>query len=177
MDIQGANLFFQFIARCYEKTSTVFTSNKILPFLSKAAPDFYYPPRPPKTHKISSAFSYNFKSALTYRTSHSSRRRSATMASYPIRIESPKSRTFFICYLFLSLSPQCYVVRQPRYGRAEARRHTKSAVFCFLAQNVQTAPSRTPSARHCFGRRFALDGKPISPFRLFNAAWFSPESL
>ncbi len=28
MDIQGANLFFQFIARRYEKTSTVFTSNK-----------------------------------------------------------------------------------------------------------------------------------------------------
>ena len=29
MDIQGANLFFQLIARRYEKTSTVFTSNKI----------------------------------------------------------------------------------------------------------------------------------------------------
>ena len=28
MDIQGANLFFQLIARRYEKTSTVFTSNK-----------------------------------------------------------------------------------------------------------------------------------------------------
>ena len=28
MDIQGANLFFQLIARQYEKTSTVFTSNK-----------------------------------------------------------------------------------------------------------------------------------------------------
>ena len=30
MDIQGANLFFQLIARRYEKTSTVFTSNKTL---------------------------------------------------------------------------------------------------------------------------------------------------
>ena len=29
MDIQGANLFFQLIARRYEKVSTVFTSNKI----------------------------------------------------------------------------------------------------------------------------------------------------
>jgi len=28
MDIQGANLFFQLIARRYEKTSTIFTSNK-----------------------------------------------------------------------------------------------------------------------------------------------------
>ena len=28
IDIQGANLFFQLIARRYEKTSTVFTSNK-----------------------------------------------------------------------------------------------------------------------------------------------------
>ena len=28
MDIHGANLFFQLIARRYEKTSTVFTSNK-----------------------------------------------------------------------------------------------------------------------------------------------------
>jgi len=28
MDIQGANLFFQLIARCYERVSTVFTSNK-----------------------------------------------------------------------------------------------------------------------------------------------------
>jgi len=28
MDIQGANLFFLFIARRYEKTSAVFTSNK-----------------------------------------------------------------------------------------------------------------------------------------------------
>ncbi len=28
MDIQGANLFFQLIARRYEKASTVFTSNK-----------------------------------------------------------------------------------------------------------------------------------------------------
>lgn len=28
MNIQGANLFFQLIARRYEKTSTVFTSNK-----------------------------------------------------------------------------------------------------------------------------------------------------
>ena len=28
MDIQGADLFFQLIARRYEKTSTVFTSNK-----------------------------------------------------------------------------------------------------------------------------------------------------
>ena len=28
MDIQGANLFFQLIARRYEKTSTVLTSNK-----------------------------------------------------------------------------------------------------------------------------------------------------
>lgn len=28
MDIQGASLFFQLIARRYEKTSTVFTSNK-----------------------------------------------------------------------------------------------------------------------------------------------------
>ena len=28
LDIQGANLFFQLIARRYEKTSTVFTSNK-----------------------------------------------------------------------------------------------------------------------------------------------------
>ncbi len=28
MDIQGANLFFQLIDRRYEKTSTVFTSNK-----------------------------------------------------------------------------------------------------------------------------------------------------
>ena len=28
MDIQGANLFFQLIARRYEKVSTVFTSNK-----------------------------------------------------------------------------------------------------------------------------------------------------
>ena len=28
MDIQGATLFFQLIARRYEKTSTVFTSNK-----------------------------------------------------------------------------------------------------------------------------------------------------
>jgi len=28
MDIQGANLFFQLIARRYEKNSTVFTSNK-----------------------------------------------------------------------------------------------------------------------------------------------------
>ena len=28
MDIQGANLFFQLIVRRYEKTSTVFTSNK-----------------------------------------------------------------------------------------------------------------------------------------------------
>ena len=28
MDIQGANLFFQLIARQYEKASTVFTSNK-----------------------------------------------------------------------------------------------------------------------------------------------------
>ena len=28
MDIQGANPFFQLIARRYEKTSTVFTSNK-----------------------------------------------------------------------------------------------------------------------------------------------------
>lgn len=28
MDIQGANLFFQLIARRYEKTSAVFTSNK-----------------------------------------------------------------------------------------------------------------------------------------------------
>lgn len=29
MDIQGANLFFQLIARRYEKVSTVFTSNKM----------------------------------------------------------------------------------------------------------------------------------------------------
>ena len=28
MDIQGANLFFQLIARRYEKASTIFTSNK-----------------------------------------------------------------------------------------------------------------------------------------------------
>ncbi len=28
MDIRGANLFFQLIARRYEKTSTLFTSNK-----------------------------------------------------------------------------------------------------------------------------------------------------
>lgn len=28
MNIEGANLFFQFIARRYEMTSTVFTSNK-----------------------------------------------------------------------------------------------------------------------------------------------------
>ena len=28
MDIQGANLFFQLIAKRYEKTSTIFTSNK-----------------------------------------------------------------------------------------------------------------------------------------------------
>jgi len=28
MDIQGANLFFQLIARRYEKSSTIFTSNK-----------------------------------------------------------------------------------------------------------------------------------------------------
>ena len=28
MDIQGANLFFQLIARRYEKVSTIFTSNK-----------------------------------------------------------------------------------------------------------------------------------------------------
>jgi len=28
MDIQGTNLFFQLIARRYEKVSTVFTSNK-----------------------------------------------------------------------------------------------------------------------------------------------------
>jgi len=28
MDIQGANLFFQLIARRYERVSTVFTSNK-----------------------------------------------------------------------------------------------------------------------------------------------------
>ena len=28
MDMQGANLFFQLIARRYEKVSTVFTSNK-----------------------------------------------------------------------------------------------------------------------------------------------------
>ena len=32
--------------------------------MSKAVPDFCYPP-PPKNDKISSAFSYNFKSALT----------------------------------------------------------------------------------------------------------------
>lgn len=30
MDIQGANLFFQLIARRYEKASTIFTSNKTL---------------------------------------------------------------------------------------------------------------------------------------------------
>ena len=30
MDIQGANLFFQLIARRYEKMSTVFTFNKML---------------------------------------------------------------------------------------------------------------------------------------------------
>ncbi len=28
MDIQGANLFFQLVARRYERTSTIFTSNK-----------------------------------------------------------------------------------------------------------------------------------------------------
>ena len=32
--------------------------------MSKEAPDFCYPP-PPKNYKISSAFSYNFKLALT----------------------------------------------------------------------------------------------------------------
>jgi len=36
MDIQGANLFFQLIARRYEKTSTVFTSNKT--FSQRTAP-------------------------------------------------------------------------------------------------------------------------------------------
>ncbi len=116
MDIQGANLFFQLIARRYEKTSTVFTSNKTFSqwnevfadvtiasaildrvlhhctvinikgesyrlkerkefmrqkqqivntlFEQGAAADFVTPP-PPKNYKISSAFSYNFKLALT----------------------------------------------------------------------------------------------------------------
>lgn len=33
--------------------------------MSKEAPDFCYPP-PPKNYKISSAFSYNFRLALTW---------------------------------------------------------------------------------------------------------------